>query len=76
MQNMSIFEFVGLETDPVYQQMSTLQQGEEIIIEGLYVRVGERFYEVESEQEHLPFNDLFSCYQYVNHVLVAQVNYE
>lgn len=74
MQNMSIFEFADIELDPVYVKVAALQNGEEVVIDGYQIRAGEKFYEIESEQEHLPFRDLMSCYRHLTHVLVVQVN--
>ncbi|MER2126320.1 hypothetical protein [Solibacillus sp.] len=68
MQNTNLFEFIGVEADPVYKQLEQLQKGESFMIDGICVSL-EKFYEIESDVEHVPFKTLNRCYQYLNNTL-------
>ena len=67
--NMNLFEFVGMESDPVYQAVATLQVGETVSIESIQISRF-KFYEIESTIEHVPFSDMLSCYRYLSDRLV------
>ena len=72
MQNINLFEVIGVESDPVYKKVASLQVGDVIEIDGIQVRLS-KFYEVESEIEHLPFPNMMSCYRHLSDILVKQV---
>lgn len=67
--NMNLFEFVGVESDPVYQAVSTLQAGEALEIDSIKI-TRSKFYELESAMEHVPFPDMLSCYHYLSDRIV------
>lgn len=73
MQNMNLFEVLGVEADPVYQKIANLQSGDAIEIDGIQVRL-HKFYEIENDYEHTPFKTLISCYRHVSDIIVKQVN--
>lgn len=73
MQNMNLFEVLGVEADPVYQKIANLQLGDAIEIDGIQVRL-HKFYEIENDYEHTPFKTLISCYRHVSDIIVKQVN--
>lgn len=72
MQNTNLFEFIGIESDPVHQRLAQLQVGDSFVVDGICVSL-HKFYEVESDMEHVPFRDMFDCYRYLSDVLVKQV---
>ena len=72
MQNINLFEELGIESDPIYQKIANLQTGDVIEIDGIQIRRN-KFYEIENDYEHTPFNSLISCYRHVSDVIVKQV---
>lgn len=72
MQNTNLFEFIGVEADPVHQKLAQLQAGESFVIDGISVSLN-KFYEIESDVEHVPFKSMFDCYRYLSDVIVKQV---
>ena len=72
MLNMNLFEELGVEADPVYQKIANLQTGDFIEIDGIQIR-RHKFYEIENEYEHTPFQTLISCYRHVSDLIVKQV---
>lgn len=71
MDNINIYELIGLESDPVYNQLSHLKKNEEIIIESNIIKLTGRFYEVMNEEVHEAFRDKISCYQFLNKLITA-----
>ena len=69
MQYMNLFELIGVESDPVYQKLAQLQTGESFTIDGICVSYN-KFYEIESDIEHVPFRTINRCYQYLNNALI------
>ena len=45
MENMNLFEVLGVEADPVYRKIANLQSGYAIEIDGIQVRL-HKFYEI------------------------------
>lgn len=72
MQNINLFEELGVESDPIYQKIANLQTGEAIEIDGIQIR-RDKFYEIENDYEHTPFKSLISCYRHVSDIIVKQV---
>ena len=72
MQNTNLFEFIGIELDPVHQKLAQLQTGDSFVIDGIHVSLN-KYYEIESDVEHIPFLDMSDCYRYLSDVLVKQV---
>lgn len=72
MQNINLFEELGVESDPIYQKIASLQTGDAIEIDGIQVR-RHKFYEIENDFEHTPFKTLLSCYRHVTDIIVKQV---
>lgn len=73
MQNINLFEELGVESDPVYQSIANLQTGDAIEIDGIHIR-RLKFYEIENDYEHTPFKSLISCYRHVSDIIVKQVS--
>lgn len=73
MQNINLFEELGVESDPVYQSIANLQTGDAIKIDGIHIR-RYKFYEIENDFEHTPFKSLISCYRHVSDIIVKQVS--
>ena len=72
MLNINLFEELGIELDPIYQKIATLQTGDTIEIDGIQIR-RDKFYEIENDYEHTPFKTLISCYRHVSDIIVKQV---
>ncbi|WP_413362269.1 hypothetical protein [Lysinibacillus sp. 3P01SB] len=71
MNNINIYEIIGLQDDPIYQRLEQLQLDEEIQIEDHIVRLTDKFYEVENEDVHLGFKDKLCCYEFLSGLLVT-----
>ena len=70
MDNINIYEIIGLQDDPVYRKLEQLQLYEEIEIEAYTVRLTDKFYEVENDDVHFGFKDKIGCYQFLSGLLV------
>ncbi|WP_431030038.1 hypothetical protein [Lysinibacillus sp. LZ02] len=71
MDNINIYEIIGLHDDPVYQKLEQLQPDDEILIDAHTVRLTDKFYEVENDDVHLGFKDKIGCYQFLSGLLVS-----
>ncbi|MFF5994812.1 hypothetical protein AAGS61_08615 [Lysinibacillus sp. KU-BSD001] len=71
MDNLNIYEIIGLHDDPVYQKLEQLQPDDEILIDAHTVRLTDKFYEVENDDVHLGFKDKIGCYQFLSWLLVS-----
>lgn len=70
MENVNIYEIIGLQDDPIYRSLEQLQIYEEIQIDNHTVRLTDKFYEVENEEIHLGFKDKLCCYKFLSGLLV------
>jgi len=70
MDNVNIYEIIGLQGDTIYRRIEQLQLNEKIQIEEPKVRLTDKFYEVENEDVHLDFKDKLCCYQFFSGLLV------
>ncbi|WP_342471613.1 hypothetical protein MHH70_12410 [Metasolibacillus sp. FSL H7-0170] len=71
MQNTNIFDFLGVETDLIYQKIAALKTGDVFQADNIIVRL-EKYYEIESDYEHELFYNAMSCYQYLSDLLVKR----
>lgn len=58
----TLYEFIGLQDDPVFNLISKMHEGDEIQIDSFAVRKTDKFYEVESGEYHEPFKTIDKCY--------------
>ena len=65
MNNINIYEIIGLQDDHVHRKLEQLQPGEEIIIDAHTVRL-DKFYEIENDEVHIGFKDIKSCYHFLS----------
>ncbi|TCT23370.1 hypothetical protein EDD68_10784 [Melghiribacillus thermohalophilus] len=72
MEQTTIYEFYGLESDPVYQKINNLQPGEELYIEEVIVRKNTNsLFEIETEDLHEPATGEEACYWKLMSILNA-----
>lgn len=65
MDNLSIFDFVNVEEDELFIQLNTLQVNDCTRIKQYEIRRTDKFYEIESDIEHLPFRTVEECCRYL-----------
>lgn len=59
-----IYEYLGIEDDPIYQSISTLVKGQKVILGPMLVTFNVfGLYEVETEESHKCFTSLSECYE-------------
>lgn len=61
----NLYDFLDLRDDPVFNQIESLNDGEEIQIDSFYIRKTEKFYEVENEEIHEGFKTIRKCYSFI-----------
>lgn len=66
----TLYEFLDLREDPVFNQIEQLHTGEEIQIDSFRIRKTDKFYEVENDEMHEPFKSLEECYAFISFYLV------
>lgn len=62
----TLYEFLELNEDPVFNQIEKLREGEEIQIDSFSVRRTAKFYEVESDEFHEGFKTKEKCYSFIS----------
>ncbi|MEN2765653.1 hypothetical protein [Ornithinibacillus xuwenensis] len=61
-----IYDYLGSETDPIYQKLKQLKKGQQIDLGSLTVSLNYAgMYEVTSVDLHDGFSNTESCYQYL-----------
>lgn len=65
MENLSIFDFLNVEGEELYAAIQQLHINDLLQVNGYEVRRTEKFYEVESDAEHLPFRTVEECSRYL-----------
>ena len=69
-QQTCLFDFLNIETDPVYQKIQFLNKGDQVVITPFIVQYTEfGIYEISSNDIHEPFNNLNDCYKALNHFI-------
>ena len=64
-ENISIFEFLGVDEDILYVALQQLQIGDTELMQGYEIRRTDKFYEIENDVEHLGFRTIEECYRYL-----------
>ncbi|MFJ7890407.1 hypothetical protein ACIQYL_20305 [Lysinibacillus xylanilyticus] len=64
-----MYEIIGLNDDPLYILIDTLQENEEIVIETHIVRKIDKFFEVENNELHESFKSKIKCYRFIDGLL-------
>lgn len=64
--NLNIYEIIGLDDDPIYSKLDKLQVDDEVQIEHHIVRKTDKFYEVENGELHEGFKDKINCYRFLS----------
>lgn len=59
-----IYEYLGVDEDPIYQSISKLDKGQKVLLGSICVTLNIfGLYEVETEESHDSFATLENCYQ-------------
>ena len=72
MYNMNIYEFCGLEYDPLYQRLQQVDSEHCIQLGNCIVSV-DKFYEIQCEEFHELFHDKSDCYNFLNKMIVEGI---
>lgn len=62
----TLYEFLELHEDPVFNQIENLREGDEVQIDSFTVRKTDKFFEVENEEFHEPFRTVNKCYSFIS----------
>ncbi len=70
MINMNIYEIIGLNADPLYEQLYKLKDNKEFKMGRHTIRKSDKFYEVENDDLHEIFKDVIKCYQFISNLAI------
>lgn len=69
-EQINVYELLGNDTDPIYEKISKLKQGESSQIKDLTVYLNQfNLYELSSDFLHECFREMMDCYRYVCQLL-------
>lgn len=72
MEQVAIFEYCGIEDDPLFQKLLALDPGEELYIHEVIIRRNtENLFEIETEDLHEPAAGAEKCYRKLMSMLNA-----
>ncbi|MGE7944085.1 hypothetical protein ACQKNB_18570 [Lysinibacillus xylanilyticus] len=71
MDNVNIYEIMGVSFDPVYMALQQLSGNEEILIDKYTIRKTDKFYEIENGDLHECFSEKEECYHFLNNLLMT-----
>ncbi|MFJ7666379.1 hypothetical protein ACIQXI_04685 [Lysinibacillus sp. NPDC097195] len=69
MENVTMFEIIGVSIDPIYKALNQLSEDEEILIGKYTIRKTAKFYEIENNSLHECFKEKEVCYQFLTKLL-------
>lgn len=69
--NINMYEILGLSDDPIYVLIDKLKENEEVIIESHIIRRTEKFFEVENTELHESFTSKMKCYRFIDSLLTS-----
>lgn len=70
MNQTMIYDYLGLDTDPLYLSLTGLKQGQEISLGNLTVLLNKSgIYEVISDEFHDGFIDINKCYKFLLQIM-------
>ncbi|MEK5332729.1 MULTISPECIES: hypothetical protein [unclassified Lysinibacillus] len=70
MDNVNIYEIIGVSLDPIYQALNQLHDEEEILIGKHIIRITAEFYEIENDCLHECFKEKERCYQVLSNLVM------
>lgn len=62
----SLYEFLDLNEDPIFNLIQGLNEGDEIQVESFSVRKTDKFYEIENDELHEGFKTINQCYLFIS----------
>lgn len=62
----SLYEFLDLNEDPIFNLIQSLREGDEIQVESFSVRKTDKFYEIENDELHEGFKTINQCYSFIS----------
>lgn len=71
MDNVNIYEIIGVTIDPVYMAINQLWENDEILIDKYIIRKTNKFYEIENRDLHECFSEKEECYQFLNNLIMS-----
>ncbi|WP_223557118.1 hypothetical protein [Lysinibacillus sphaericus] len=71
MDNVNIYEIIGVSYDPVYMALLQLRSKEQILIDKYTIRETDKFYEIENGDLHECFSEKEECYQFLNNLIMT-----
>lgn len=72
LDNLNIYEILGMQHDPIYRMIELLNINEETQIGKHIIRRTDKFYEIENELMHEGFSDLDNCYRFLSALLMKK----
>ncbi|MFJ5766845.1 hypothetical protein ACIP9C_15955 [Lysinibacillus sp. NPDC093210] len=72
MENVNIYDIIGVSIDPIYEALNRLCENEEILIGKYTIRKTNKFYEIENKNLHECFKEKENCYQFLSNLLMAK----
>lgn len=71
MDNVNIYEIIGVSLDPIYQALNQLHDDQEILIGKHTIRKTAKFYEIENDRLHECFKEKERCYQVLSNLVMT-----
>lgn len=65
MENVTMYEIIGVSIDPIYEALIQLSENEKILIGQYTIRKTAKFYEIENQHVHECFKEKEECYQFL-----------
>ncbi|MGP4074105.1 hypothetical protein ACTWQB_16490 [Piscibacillus sp. B03] len=72
MEQLSLYDFIQKEEDPLYQKLSSVTESTSMTVEAYHISINEaKFYEITSDDEHVAASDLEDCYNKLTSLLTT-----
>ena len=65
MENVTMYEIIGVSSDPIYKALNHLRENEEVRIGKYTIRKTAKFYEIDNHNLHECFKEKEDCYRYL-----------
>lgn len=72
LDNLNIYEILGIQHDPVYCGLQRLKVNEEMKMGKHIIRRTDKFYEIENDSLHEGFAELDHCYEFLSVLLMKK----
>ncbi|WP_332651433.1 hypothetical protein [Lysinibacillus sp. 54212] len=72
LDNLNMYEILGIQHDPIYCKLQVLKDNEELKLGKHVIRKTDKFYEIENDFLHEGFAELDHCYRFLSALLMKK----